>query len=157
MSTEPSTAPAKARARRDKNGQVYARDIERIVDTVFEEISLALTRGIEERPLFQGAELRRRQVAAGYSLEELESILHPMADDGKEAIGSMGDDTPPAVLSDRYRPLSHYFRQDFSQVTNPPKTIGTSSTAMATVRRSSASRNSISVAGTRYSRPTKSR
>ena len=44
----------------------------------------------------------------------------PMAEDGKEAIGSMGDDTPPAVLSDRYRPLSHYFRQNFSQVTNPP-------------------------------------
>ena len=43
-----------------------------------------------------------------------------MAEDGKEAIGSMGDDTPPAVLSDRYRPLSHYFRQNFSQVTNPP-------------------------------------
>ena len=44
----------------------------------------------------------------------------PMAEDGKEAIGSMGDDTPPAVLSARYRPLSHYFRQNFSQVTNPP-------------------------------------
>ena len=43
-----------------------------------------------------------------------------MAEDGKEAIGSMGDDTPPAVLSARYRPLSHYFRQNFSQVTNPP-------------------------------------
>ena len=79
-----------------------------------------LTRGIEERPIFEGAELRRRQIAAGYSIEELETILHAMAEDGKEAIGSMGDDTPPAVLSDRYRPLSHYFRQNFSQVTNPP-------------------------------------
>ncbi|MBA3324143.1 MAG: glutamate synthase large subunit [Rhodobacteraceae bacterium] len=80
----------------------------------------AVTRGIEERPLFEGAELRRRQVAAGYTVEELEVILHAMAEDGKEAIGSMGDDTPPAVLSDKYRPLSHYFRQNFSQVTNPP-------------------------------------
>ena len=65
-------------------------------------------------------ELRRRQIAAGYTIEELEVILHAMAEDGKEAIGSMGDDTPPAVLSDKYRPLSHYFRQNFSQVTNPP-------------------------------------
>ena len=43
-----------------------------------------------------------------------------MAEDGKEASGSMGDDTPVAVLSSHYRPVSHYFRQNFSQVTNPP-------------------------------------
>jgi glutamate synthase (NADPH/NADH) large chain len=64
--------------------------------------------------------LRRRQIAAGYTTEDLEAILHPMVEDAKEPIGSMGDDTPLAVLSDRYRPLSHYFRQNFSQVTNPP-------------------------------------
>ncbi|MXU64675.1 glutamate synthase large subunit [Oceanomicrobium pacificus] len=74
----------------------------------------------EELAEFSGAELRRRQLAAGYSIEELEVILHPMAEDAKEAIASMGDDTPAAVLSNRYRPLSHYFRQNFSQVTNPP-------------------------------------
>jgi glutamate synthase (NADPH/NADH) large chain len=73
-----------------------------------------------EPALFGAEEVRRRQIAAGYSVEELESILHPMAEDAKEAIGSMGDDTPVAVLSDRYRPLSHFFRQNFSQVTNPP-------------------------------------
>ncbi len=76
--------------------------------------------GLTEAPLFTGSELRRRQVAAGYSVEELEHVLAPMAEDGKEAVASMGDDTPSAVLSDRYRPLSHYFRQNFSQVTNPP-------------------------------------
>ncbi|KPN64815.1 glutamate synthase (NADPH) large subunit [Aliiroseovarius crassostreae] len=76
--------------------------------------------GIEEKPLFSGDELRRRQVAAGYTLEELEQILAPMAEDGKEALASMGDDTPSAVLSTQYRPLSHFFRQNFSQVTNPP-------------------------------------
>ncbi|WP_306151251.1 glutamate synthase large subunit [Roseovarius sp. MMSF_3281] len=76
--------------------------------------------GIAEMPLFTGADLRRRQIAAGYSVEELEQILAPMAEDGKEAIASMGDDTPSAVLSKTYRPLSHYFRQNFSQVTNPP-------------------------------------
>ncbi len=76
--------------------------------------------GVTEKPLFSGEELRRRQVAAGYSIEELEQILAPMAEDGKEALASMGDDTPSAVLSKMYRPLSHFFRQNFSQVTNPP-------------------------------------
>ncbi len=79
-----------------------------------------ITGDIEEIACFEGADLRSRQVAAGYSIEELEVVIAAMAEDGKEAIGSMGDDTPPAVLSDRYRPLSHFFRQNFSQVTNPP-------------------------------------
>ncbi len=79
-----------------------------------------LLRDVPEREMFAGGELRKRQIAAGYTIEELEQILAPMAEDGKEAIGSMGDDTPAAVLSDKYRPLSHYFRQNFSQVTNPP-------------------------------------
>jgi glutamate synthase (NADPH/NADH) large chain len=43
-----------------------------------------------------------------------------MVEEAKEAVGSMGDDTPLAVLSKEYRPLSHFFRQNFSQVTNPP-------------------------------------
>ncbi len=73
-----------------------------------------------EKFVFSGEELRKKQHAFGYSIEDLELILHPMAEDAKEAIGSMGDDTPLAVLSDRYRPLYHYFRQNFSQVTNPP-------------------------------------
>ena len=76
--------------------------------------------GVSEAALFEGDELRRRQIAAGYTLEELEQILVPMVEDGKEAIASMGDDTPSAVLSTQYRPLSHFFRQNFSQVTNPP-------------------------------------
>ncbi len=75
---------------------------------------------VTETPLFTGEELRTRQIAAGYSIEELEQILAPMAEDGKETLASMGDDTPSAVLSEKYRPLSHYFRQNFSQVTNPP-------------------------------------
>ena len=73
-----------------------------------------------EKSTFSGDELKKRQHTFGYSLEDLELILHPMAEDAKEAIGSMGDDTPLAVLSDRYRPLYHFFRQNFSQVTNPP-------------------------------------
>ncbi|PRZ46702.1 glutamate synthase large subunit [Tritonibacter scottomollicae] len=80
----------------------------------------AVLGSVQETPLFSGEELRRRQVAAGYTIEELEQILSPMAEDGKESLASMGDDTPSAVLSKQYRPLSHFFRQNFSQVTNPP-------------------------------------
>ncbi len=69
---------------------------------------------------FSGHQLRNLQYCFGYSIEDLETILHPMVEDAKEATGSMGDDTPLAVLSDRYRPLYHFFRQNFSQVTNPP-------------------------------------
>ncbi|WP_119679435.1 glutamate synthase large subunit [Indioceanicola profundi] len=65
-------------------------------------------------------ELRRRQIAYGITMEDLESILHPTVEDAKEAVGSMGDDSPIAVLSDKYRGLHHFFRQNFSQVTNPP-------------------------------------
>lgn len=70
--------------------------------------------------MFDGDELRRRQVAVGFTVEDLEQVLHPMVEDGKEAIGSMGDDAPMAVLSSHYRSLHHFFRQEFSQVTNPP-------------------------------------
>ena len=73
-----------------------------------------------EPRIYESDELRRRQLAAAFTNETLDVILRPMGEDGKEAIGSMGDDTPLAVLSDRYRPLSHFFRQNFSQVTNPP-------------------------------------
>jgi len=75
---------------------------------------------VTETRTHAGADLRRRQIAAGYTMEELETILHPMVEEAKEVVGSMGDDTPVAVLSERYRPLSHFFRQSFSQVTNPP-------------------------------------
>jgi glutamate synthase (NADPH/NADH) large chain len=66
------------------------------------------------------AELRRRQNLFGITHEDLELLLAPMVLDAKEALGSMGDDTPIAVLSARYRGLHHFFRQQFSQVTNPP-------------------------------------
>ncbi len=74
----------------------------------------------KEKPYLQGEDLRKRQYLSGLSIEDLELILHPMAEEGKEASGSMGDDTPVAVLSSHFRPVSHYFRQNFSQVTNPP-------------------------------------
>ena len=73
-----------------------------------------------QRRLYGKDELRRRQLCVGQSIEDVELILHPMVETAKETTGSMGDDTPLAVLSQRYRGLHHFFRQQFSQVTNPP-------------------------------------
>ncbi len=60
------------------------------------------------------------QKAFGYSKEDLETVIAPMALDGKEPIGSMGTDTPLAVLSDQPQHITSYFKQLFAQVTNPP-------------------------------------
>jgi glutamate synthase (ferredoxin) len=64
-------------------------------------------------------DLDRRQAAFGCTREEVELLLKPMIADGHEAIGSMGDDAPPAALSQRSRLFSDFFRQRFAQVTNP--------------------------------------
>ncbi len=61
-----------------------------------------------------------RQQAFGYTQEDLKFILSPMAQQGEEAIGSMGNDSPLAVLSNKNKPLYNYFKQLFAQVTNPP-------------------------------------
>jgi len=66
------------------------------------------------------ASLLELQRTFGYTLEDLKVILAPMATDGAEPIGSMGNDTPLAVLSDRPQLLANYFKQLFAQVTNPP-------------------------------------
>jgi glutamate synthase (NADPH/NADH) large chain len=64
--------------------------------------------------------LLTRQQAFGYTLEDLRVLMAPMAINGQEAVGSMGTDTPLAVLSDRPQLLFNYFKQLFAQVTNPP-------------------------------------
>ena len=83
---------------------------------------------IELRGLFDTPKLVRtdpetiaqRMRAFGYTSEELRTVLTPMAVNGQEPIGSMGNDTPLAVLSDRPKLLFNYFKQLFAQVTNPP-------------------------------------
>ncbi len=78
---------------------------------------------IPEAPIVPGPDhetLLHRQQAFGYTLEDLKYILMPMGNAGEEAIGSMGTDTPLAVLSDQAQPLFNYFQQLFAQVTNPP-------------------------------------
>jgi glutamate synthase (NADPH/NADH) large chain len=66
------------------------------------------------------ATIAQRLRAFGYTQEELQMILMPMASNGQEPVGSMGTDTPLAVLSGRPKPLFNYFKQLFAQVTNPP-------------------------------------
>ena len=67
-----------------------------------------------------GESLRSRQVAAGYTQDQLNVMLEPMVNDGKDPVGSMGDDTPLSVLAEKNRSLFTYFKQGFAQVSNPP-------------------------------------
>jgi len=68
----------------------------------------------------QQVSLLDRQQAFGYTKEDIKFLLAPMSRNGEEAIGSMGNDSPLAVLSGRNKPLYNYFKQLFAQVTNPP-------------------------------------
>ncbi|MEO8524857.1 MAG: glutamate synthase central domain-containing protein, partial [Caldimonas sp.] len=67
-----------------------------------------------------GESLLDRQQAFGYTQEDVKFLMSPMAQAGEEGIGSMGNDSPLAVLSDKNKPLYNYFKQLFAQVTNPP-------------------------------------
>ncbi len=73
-----------------------------------------------DRPPPDHRTVQRRQAAFGYTEEDLRLLLGPMASNGEEPLGSMGTDTPLAVLSARPRLLYDYFKQLFAQVTNPP-------------------------------------
>ena len=87
------------------------------VQTAVAELSPGVDPGAAPR---DEADLRLQQRIFGYTAEELELILRPMIDEGKEAVGSMGDDTPLAIFTPRRRALGDLFRQRFAQVTNPP-------------------------------------
>jgi glutamate synthase (NADPH) large chain len=81
---------------------------------------------LEELPPVQAREVRTnialldRQQLFGYTQEDLQILLEPMATTGQEAVGSMGNDTPISALSDKPKLLYTYFKQNFAQVTNPP-------------------------------------
>jgi len=75
---------------------------------------------IADKVVIDKDSLKEKQQAFGYTLEDLKIILSPMAEKGKEPIGSMGNDTPLAVLSNKPQLLFSYFKQLFAQVTNPP-------------------------------------
>lgn len=95
----------------------------RMADHVAEHLDERSSDGVVIAPVPEVVDefaLYRQQQAFGFSNEELKFVLEPMGVEGKEPIWSMGDDTPPAVLSRQGRPLPHYFRQRFAEVTNPP-------------------------------------
>ncbi|HKX41354.1 MAG TPA: glutamate synthase-related protein, partial [Burkholderiaceae bacterium] len=73
-----------------------------------------------EVPLAHDESLLDRQQAFGYTQEDIKFLMSPMAQAGEEGVGSMGNDSPLAVLSDKNKPLYNYFKQLFAQVTNPP-------------------------------------
>ncbi|HBH40153.1 MAG TPA: glutamate synthase subunit alpha [Curvibacter sp.] len=76
--------------------------------------------GVESLPEAHPATLLDRQQAFGMTQEDIKFLMAPMAVNGEEGIGSMGNDSPLAVLSDKNKPLYNYFKQLFAQVTNPP-------------------------------------
>ena len=78
-----------------------------------------LSNGAPLQEVPEPADLARRQVTHGYSIEELRMMIKPMANDAKEPTFAMGDDTPLPPLAGRPRPIHHYLRQRFAQVTNP--------------------------------------
>src|SRR5271156_2204608 len=82
---------------------------------VLEELPPAQT-----RPALSNLTLLDRQQTFGYTQEDLKILMSPMGTTGEEAVGSMGNDTPISVLSDKPKLLFTYFKQNFAQVTNPP-------------------------------------
>src|SRR5881392_2227749 len=92
----------------------YADWIERI------RVKLDEVESDKQRPERSGAALLDRQQAFAYKQEDTKFLMTPMAVNGEEPIGSMGNDSPLAVLSNKNKTLYHYFKQLFAQVTNPP-------------------------------------
>ncbi len=96
------------------NGKPYREWIARV------RIRLDDLRAPDETVQISSPDLLDRQQAFGYTQEDLKFLMQPMAQNGEEPIGSMGNDSPLAVLSHRPKPLYGYFKQLFAQVTNPP-------------------------------------
>jgi len=79
-----------------------------------------ISTGDDNSPQDEVPTLRAHQAMYGYTFDEVDHLLEPMAEKGKDPVGSMGDDTPLSVLSQFNRPLFTYFKQLFAQVSNPP-------------------------------------
>ncbi|WBW70915.1 glutamate synthase (GOGAT) Glt1 [Schizosaccharomyces osmophilus] len=91
-------------------------DMNNIVDTLVGDSNIDLTPNINSEALGDDKQL----LAFGYNLEQINMVIAPMANDGKETLGSMGNDAAIACLSSEPRLLYEYFRELFAQVTNPP-------------------------------------
>jgi len=96
------------------NAKPYGEWIERI------RVKLDEVESDKQRPERSAVPLLDRQQAFAYTQEDIKFLMTPMAVNGEEPIGSMGNDSPLAVLSNKDKTLYHYFKQLFAQVTNPP-------------------------------------
>src|SRR5471030_2917873 len=96
------------------NAKPYGEWIERI------RVKLDEVESDKQRPERSSVSLLYRQQAFAYTQEDVKFLMTPMAANGEEPIGSMGNDSPMAVLSNKDKTLYHYFKQLFAQVTNPP-------------------------------------
>lgn len=100
--------------------QPYGNWVKKNVHCVEETLAARDASIYEENSTLDNATTECLKRVFAYTLEDVDLILHPMFQEGKEPLGSMGDDTPLAVFSVKPRLLYHYFRQLFAQVTNPP-------------------------------------
>ncbi|MCV2350022.1 glutamate synthase-related protein [Paucibacter sp. Y2R2-4] len=101
-----------------KNQYANARPYRQWIENV--RVKLDDIEGVEVKPFSFSASLLDRQQAFGFTQEDIKFLMAPMAATGEEALGSMGNDSPLAVLSSKDKPLFNYFKQLFAQVTNPP-------------------------------------
>jgi glutamate synthase (NADPH/NADH) large chain len=85
-----------------------------------DDVSAKTTESVAQARVASELSLLDRQQAFGYTQEDIKFLMSPMALNGEEATGSMGNDSPLAVLSNKNKPLYNYFKQMFAQVTNPP-------------------------------------
>jgi glutamate synthase (NADPH/NADH) large chain len=102
-----------------KNQFAFAKPYRQWIENVRIKLD-AIDIGAPAQPLPHAEALLDRQQAFGTTQEDIKFLLAPMASAGEEAVGSMGNDSPLAVLSDKNKPLFNYFKQLFAQVTNPP-------------------------------------
>jgi glutamate synthase (NADPH) large chain len=102
-----------------KNQFAFAKPYRQWIENVRIKLD-AIDIGEPAQPLPHPESLLDRQQAFGTTQEDIKFLLAPMASAGEEAVGSMGNDSPLAVLSDKNKPLYNYFKQLFAQVTNPP-------------------------------------
>lgn len=107
-----------------KNAVSKAKPYKNWIDAVrvkLDEVDASKVDLVDEKTTIRpAAKLLDRQQAFGYTQEDIKFLMAPMAMNGEEAIGSMGNDSPLAVLSNKNKPLYNYFKQLFAQVTNTP-------------------------------------
>jgi len=101
------------------NGKPYKQWIENL-RIKLENVPSPATDAVAQQATPDAVSLLDRQQAFGFTQEDVKFLLSPMAANGEEGIGSMGNDSPLAVLSSKNKPLYNYFKQMFAQVTNPP-------------------------------------